>query len=254
MRTIFYAVGASILLAWIVATPLEAGENEQVRAGRIAFKILMSGVIVGVVRYLGRRPQRPTGLTWDGVRFLNQGRYVQALELFEQYRRSRPIDPVGSFYAGAARLQLWRLDEARVDLERTKQVGGQASPHLAELLPEFLSILYALLGRAEDARRVMAESPIATRDPGRVALVQAILLAREREWQRARQELARMEVKQLSGSLGALSRTLDAFCVERLTGELRHVDRIALYGEAGADQLRLYWPEFVDFVDRAPPV
>ena len=41
-------------------------------------------------------------------------------------------------------------------------------------------------------------------------------------------------------------------CIEKLTGELRHVDRIALFGETGPEELRKAWPELIAFVERAP--
>ena len=68
----------------------------------------------------------------------------------------------------------------------------------------------------------------------------------------ARAKLSTFEVKQTSGTIGTFARTLDAFCIERLTGELRHIDRIALFGETGPEGLRKAWPEFIAFVERAP--
>lgn len=40
--------------------------------------------------------------------------------------------------------------------------------------------------------------------------------------------------------------------IEHLSGEKRHVDRIALFGETGPEGLRKGWPELIDFVERAP--
>ena len=99
---------------------------------------------------------------------------------------------------------------------------------------------------------MLAEVPAGRGDPGRVGLAEAILLIRAGDAMGARAKLGRFEVKHMAGTIGALARTLDALCIERLTGELRHVDRVALFGESGPDELRKAWPELIAFVERAP--
>lgn len=115
---------------------------------------------------------------------------------------------------------------------------------MVALLPEHLALTHALLGRTGDAQRMLIEVPAGQGDPGLVALAQAILLQRARadDAAGARAKLNSFEAKQLTGSIGALARTLDALCIEKLTGELRHVDRVAQFGETG----------LVAFVERAP--
>jgi hypothetical protein len=56
----------------------------------------------------------------------------------------------------------------------------------------------------------------------------------------------------MAGTIGALARTIDALCIEQLTQERRHVDRVVLFGEAAPDELKRHWPELIAFVERAP--
>ena len=199
-----------------------------------------------------RRLQSRHAPTHEGVKLLGQGRYVQALEIFEKYRRAQPNEPAGAFNSASTKLQLWKLDAALVDLEAARKMAKGKVAALAALLPEHLALVQALLGRLGDARQSVQDIPADQADPGRVRLAEAIILVRSGDAAGARAKLSSFEVKQMSGTMGALARTLDAMCIERLTGELRHVDRIALFGETGPEELRKAWPELINFVERAP--
>ena len=79
----------------------------------------------------------------------------------------------------------------------------------------------------------------------------------EEEWltgEDAREMLGRYELRSLGGPTRGLSDALKAWSVELTTGGRRHVDRVALFGEAGPEGLREAWPELVAFVERAPEV
>jgi hypothetical protein len=199
-----------------------------------------------------RRLQSRHAPTHEGVKLLGQGRYVQALEIFEKYRQAQPNEPAGAFNSGSTKLQLWKLDAALADLESARAMAKGKVAALTALLPEHLALVQALLGREASARQNLKDIPADQADPGRIRLAEAILLARSGDAAGARAKLSSFEVKQMAGTIGALARTLDAMCVERLTGELRHVDRIALFGETGPDGLRKAWPELISFVERAP--
>lgn len=199
-----------------------------------------------------RRAQTKNLLATQGVTLMSQGRYDEALEKFERYRQANPKEAPGAFNLGVAKLCLWKLESAADDLKAAEQLGGLKLSSLEALLPEHLAIALALLADEAGARRSLAAVPAGKGDGGRVALAEAILLARTGKWSEARQRLGTFEAKQLGGSLGALSRAIDALCVESLTGELRHVDRVALFGETGPDGLRKAWPELIAFVERAP--
>ncbi|MBL8936170.1 MAG: hypothetical protein JNM69_16565 [Archangium sp.] len=199
-----------------------------------------------------RRAQTKNLLATQGVALMSQGRYAEALEKFEQYRGANPKEAPGAFNLGVAKLCLWKLEGAADDLKAAEQLGGHKVASLVTLLPEHLALTLALLSDQAGARRSLAALPAGKGDAGRVALAEAILLARAGSWSEARRRLGSYESKQLAGSIGALSRAVDAMCVESLTGELRHVDRIALFGETGPQELRKAWPELVAFVERAP--
>lgn len=195
--------------------------------------------------------QRKYAPTYEAQRLLFQGRYAPALELFEKYRAKYPKEAVGAFNVGTTRLVMWRLGGAKLELEAAKNLARGKLGDLAALLPEHLALTHALLGNVGEARRAMAEVPADKGDPGRINLVLGILLVREGEWRQAREKLASFEVKQMAG-IGAFARALDAMCIEKLSGERRHVDRLAVFGVGGADELAKAWPEFAAFVARAP--
>lgn len=77
-------------------------------------------------------------------------------------------------------------------------------------------------------------------------------MARAGDFRAVLDRVSGFDAKQLPGVLGALGRTLEAWAVELTSGERRHVDRVALYGESGPDELVRAWPELVAFTERAP--
>ncbi len=188
----------------------------------------------------------------QGVRFLNQGRYLQALERFSEYRQREPQQAAAAFNTALARLHLWRLDEALADLQFASARPANRGTELAEWVPEYQALTLALLGRTGEATEQLRSIQAGDGDPGLVALTEAIVLVRGGDLSGARVRLGSFEVKRLGGPLGALARTLDAMCIEQLTGERRYVDRVALYGEASPEGLQRAWPELVAFVERAP--
>lgn len=200
------------------------------------------------------RLQRKYRPSHEGVRLLAEGRYAQALERFEQYRTKLPKEPTGLLNLGLTKLQLWKLEAALVDLEAARSLtqGKAKVGELATFAAEHLAITQALLGKEADARQSLQSIPAGQGHPGRVRLSEAILLARAGDAVGARAKLNTFEAKQLGGTLGALARTVDALCIERVSGERRHVDRIALFGETGPEELARAWPELVSFVERAP--
>jgi hypothetical protein len=187
----------------------------------------------------------------EGLRLLNEGRALAALEAFSKSREKNPDDPAHVYNVAVAQFRLWRLEAAMAELEtaKTKQGAGQGS--VAALLPSQEGLVLALLGLLPQAKAALERSQ-AKETVAVVLVARGIVAARERDWSQARQHLNAHEVKQLGGSLGALTRAIDALCVEQLTGERRHVDRIGLFGEASPDELRRHWPELIAFVDRAP--
>ena len=83
-------------------------------------------------------------------------------------------------------------------------------------------------------------------------LVTAVIAARAGRAMEAFTRLSQPEVKQLGGMPRALADTLRAFLVFQDRGERWPVDRIALFGESGPEQLQKVWPELAAFVEQAP--
>lgn len=204
-------------------------------------------VIAGGVFFFVRYQQRRYTPLYEAHRLAAQGRHEQSLELFEKYRKAYPKDPEAAFRVGSLQLTLWKLAAARLELETAQQLKRKKQ---IAFLDESLAITHALLGNVADARRVLTEAA-PEKSEGRFDLVLAILLARDGNWAMARERLGSFEVKQMSG-VGTFARTLDTWCIEQLTGELRHVDRLALFGGQPPDELAKAWPEFMAFVERAP--
>jgi tetratricopeptide (TPR) repeat protein len=205
-------------------------------------------VLFGFFYFFALRRQGPLH---EGARLLTQGRYLQALEQFETFRKAQPRVAAAAYNCGISRMSLWKLESALVDLETAQRLGGLAQPHLKVLLSEQLALALALVGRTTEAHHQLRQISDPS-DAAHVALASAILLVRTGDWATARTKLGTLEVKRMWGTTGALARTLDAFCIEQLSQERRYVDRVALFGEASPDELRKYWPEFVAFVERAP--
>lgn len=216
-----------------------------------SFTRMLPIVFLGLFGFFYFYLVRKQAVAQEGARLLAQGRYLQALEQFEAYRKAQPRAAAAAYNCGLTRLRLWKLESALLDLEAARRLGGLGQPLLKTLLHEQLALALALVGRTSEAHQLLRELS-GSGEAADVALASAILHARKGDWAAARTKLATLEVKRMWGTTGALARTLDALCIEQLTQERRYVDRIALFGEASPDELRKHWPEFVAFVNRAP--
>lgn len=185
----------------------------------------------------------------EAERLLQQGRNAQARELFQQYRQQNPKHAFGAIKLGIAHSRLWRLKEALDELQAGKALGAG---DLAAVAFEHEALVKAVLGDVAGARAALQAVPAGRGDPRYATLIAAVLEVRSGDFAGARSRLGSFDAKQLPGVLGAFVRALEAWSIEALTGELRHVDRVALFGETGPEALRAAWPEFVAFVERAP--
>lgn len=249
MRNTWIAMGGVGVVSLFIFF-MGGGEPFQMASCTLAL-VLMTGL----VGWLLQRTPTQRGPLDEGVRLLNRGRYSQALALFEAQRALAPKDPIIAFDVGVATLQLWQLDRAAAafnDAWTLRATAGGQVAFLSAAVPEHLAFIAALRNEAAAARQWQLAANTADAMPARLTLAEAVLCAREAKWAEARALLSSFEVKQLGGLHGQFVRTLDALCIERLTGELRHLDRVALFGETGSDGLRKAWPELVDFIERAP--
>lgn len=174
---------------------------------------------------------------------LQQGRVTEALAGFDELKKSAPTWSVSSLRTGYAKLLLWRLPEARADLEYARRRG--ASPEIAG----WLAITLGLLGDRAAAQELLGELSSPKADRRVRPLVEAVLAARAGDFAAALRPLSSFEVKQLPGTLGAFARALEAWALERTSGSRGPVDRVAIFGETGGEGLRKAWPEFCRFLD-----
>lgn len=189
----------------------------------------------------------------DGDALLAQGRFLAAVERFARGAKKAPRSSILPLNRGVALMCLWRVAEADAAFAEAaaKRLTGF---DLARLLHPQRALAAALLGSPEAAERWLEEAAAAgAGDSAQGTLARAVVAARRGEWAQVRSLLQRYEVKQLGGPSRGLADALSAWAVEQLTGERRHVDRVALLGEAGTDALEELWPELADFVARAPP-
>jgi hypothetical protein len=191
-------------------------------------------------------------LSVEGNSLLSQGRFVEAIAIFEQAARLARRSNVLPYYRGIALLCLWRVAEAEASFAEAAAQRVVAAD-LTKLLFPSRCLSAALLGRDDEARARLAEADaLGAGATAEALLARAVLEVRAQRWGEARAVLQRYEVKLLGGPMRGLADALYAWCVERLTGELRPVDRVGLQGEAGPDALRRVWPELAVFIERAP--
>jgi len=176
------------------------------------------------------------------------GRYSEFLGLVE----AAPVgDPGTRLQIAATKLLLWRLAAAASELELIARDEEARGP-IATSATAHLALTEALRGRFESSQHWLTRVPHGE-ESAVCALTRAVLDIRSARWSSARGELSAFPVKQLGGPLGALARGVDAMAIEASTSEMRHVDRIALFGEASPEELERGWPEFIAAVHRLPP-
>jgi hypothetical protein len=211
--------------------------------------LAVAPLMVGLLLW-SRRQRGINQLSVEGAELLHRGRAAEALAKFEEFR-GKSRSAVGPFNVGIARMTLWQLDEAARELEVAKK-GSKQLPAVRHGIPVLLGLIHALRGDTRAANDAIGAVDAKLKDTGQVLLAQAALSCRAGDFAKGRELLGRHEVKQLGGFNGALAAALHAWSVEQTQNELRHVDRIALFGETGPERLKAAWPELAAFVERAP--
>lgn len=250
-RLVVWLVLVALFLgAYVLATRLP--EDLRVRFVTSWFPFAMFAVFLAVFVLFLSWARAANRLSVEGNSFLAQGRFVDAIGMFERAAKLARRSNVIPYYRGIALLCLWRVEEA----ERAfAEAAGQrvVAADLTKLLHPSRSLAAALLGREAEARVRLAEAErVGAGSTAEVLLARAVLAGRAQRWDEARGLLQRYEVKLLGGPVRGLADALYAWCVEQLTGELRPVDRVGLLGETGPEALERLWPELWAFVERAP--
>lgn len=203
----------------------------------------------GVALWRARRINR---LSVRGVALLGQGRYLEALGLFEQVLRKQRRSALAAYNVGLAQLGLWRVAEAEASFDKAARMGHRLVDVRA-LLEPCRALTAALLARDELARTRLSQCGSLGVEASSLALLaRAVLAARACRWAEAQELLARSEVRMLSGPSRGLAEALQSWAIERQGGVAHPVDRLGLFFEAGQDAFKAWWPEFHEFLLRAP--
>jgi tetratricopeptide (TPR) repeat protein len=219
----------------------------------VRLAIFVVGLVVTVV-FLTLRNRRVNADALQGIALLNQGRFSDALAAFQRglakYSRSNAL----VFNTGLCFLALWRVSEA--DAAFAKAAGmtlARLTFDVTTMLVPQRALVAALLGRTDEARAHVATcQQLGLSRSAQVFLTTAVLAVRAGDFAEGRRALSVYEIRLLGGPTRGLADALSAWCLEQTTGERRHVDRLGLFGEAGPDAIRRFWPELADFLERAP--
>lgn len=247
---LWLVVVAFFLAAFTLATRLP--EDLRVRFVTSWFPFASFAVFLAVFLLFFSWARAANRLSVEGNSLLSQGRFVEAIGMFEQAAKLARRSNVIPYYRGIALMCLWRVPEAEASFAEAAAQRFVAAD-LTKLLFPSRSLSAALLGRDDVALARLEEAEaIGAGNTAEALLARAVLAVRGERWADAKALLQRYEVKLLGGPMRGLADALYAWSIERLTGELRPVDRVGLQGEAGPDALKKVWPELVTFVDRAP--
>lgn len=215
-------------------------------------------ILVGLVTFAFFlfRMKRANAESVEGITFLNQGRFTEAVAAFERSHKRYPRSHVFIFNRGIALFSLWRVAEAEASfLQASRMKVANFSFDLERMVVPYLALTAALLGRLDEARQRITQADQLKLDrSAHLTIAKAVVALRSNELKSARELLASYEVKLLGGPTRGLADALTAWTAEQFLGQARPVDRVALFGEAGPDALRKVWPELVEFVTRAPEV
>jgi len=181
-----------------------------------------------------------------GARLLEEGRCAEALEVFEALRGRGSLGPGAQYLVGIARLMLWQLEAAFVELQRAWN-GAQWQPAMRDAVPAALALTCALLGRTSPAAQWLEYARPGAGD-GYAGLARAVLACRAGDFASAAGLLEAPATAALTQMPGALREALQAWCRERTTGRRQAVDAVVLFGETGPDTLAKVWPELAAFV------
>jgi tetratricopeptide (TPR) repeat protein len=215
---------------------------------------LIIPVFVVAFAFAFRRIRRANAASIEGIAFMNQGRFMEALTSFERGQKIAPRSHLFPFNRGVVLVSLWRIGEADTAFAQAAAMKvANFGFNLERMVLPQRAIVAALQGKLDDARThiTRAEGLALTRS-AHLTIANAVIALREGDPAKARALLAGYEVKMLGGPMRGLADVLTAWCVEQLSGERRPVDKVALFGESGPEGLRLVWPEVIAFVERAP--
>lgn len=198
-----------------------------------------------------RRAQAGAALNNRGLTQLHEGRVFEALASFERAQRQLWRNPLPHYNRGVALFFLWRLDEGRDVMDRaTRSRMGKA---LRIVAVPTLFLIAALQEDADRAAGLDAEvKALGLTSAPLVLVARAVQHARAKRWDEALRLLGVDQVRPLGGNQRALAEALRSWCQEQLGQRPTPVDVVGVFGEAGPQALQKAWPDFADFLARAP--
>ena len=254
-------IGLWVLLIALFVAFYQLFGKDPSHVGASSFRVspwwgLFVVVVIGFVAFGRFQATRPWRKQYDAaMQAFARGRFAEALDLWSQCYEKTPWKPVVRFNIASARINLWQLKRAREDLLESLTLGAKVKhPTLPTLAHAQLAFLEALEGNVSDSRASTAKVGAPSKEFALniLPLTEALLDLREGRLEQAQRALRSSEMRQISGTLGELVRVLDAYCVFLGSGEVRHVDKVALFQEATPEELLHAWPDLAAFLARAP--
>lgn len=237
------AIGTLLGLGIIFVPGVREAMREFFMRPYLAFLLVGLMALIFLPRYRKSRQ-----LNDEGVKLLSEGHVFAALEKFLAARPLAKSPVIPTFNIGICRLQLWQLEEAERELSRVAE-REDLLPGFRGMLMGPFALVAALEGRLREALQRLDEArDLKSDSAAQAVLALAVLSCRRGDWSGGRALLDRPECFTLEGPLQGLREALLAWSVERLTGERRHVEPLAVFGEASPDKLQAAWPELVSFI------
>jgi hypothetical protein len=248
LRLIDITLGVALAAALIALFHFVDGSREAVGTLLRRLPYLLLLLWVPLALYFLPRYRKSHALTDEGLRLLEQGRIVAALEKFEASRPLAKSKVIPTYNIGISRLQLWQLRAAERELS-SLEAREDLTPQFRAILYAALALVAAMDGRLKQAVERLDEAKTLHAGPFQLgALAAAVVSCRTGRWAEAREHLQEPGLEKLTGPLRSLREALWAWCQERHGGGQCFVDVISVFGEASPDSLEAAWPEFVAFL------
>ena len=204
--------------------------------------------IPGWLIVVSRRSQRGAVVNNRGLTLMSEGRLVEAIAALEE-AKGLLVSPLPTFNIGMASLWLWRLDEARTQLE--KSTSTRAGRPLRVIATPALFFIANVQNDAARTATYEAElKPLGAERSSVVHIGRAVRFARDRNWREVLNALSLSNTRPLGGPARAVADALRAWATVELGGTCPPIDHVGVFGETGPAAVRVWWPEFADFLER----
>jgi len=223
-------------------------------AGLAATRSLPLGLFVGLIGllvfllFVFNRTREGANINNRGLTLMGEGRLVDAIDHFERAQKLMPRSPMPGFNTGLAKLWLWRLEEARVALEKaTSTIAGKP---LRIIAAPALTLIAALQNDQARFQNHMQELGMLQVERGGVAsMAKAVMAARARSWREVLDTLSLERTRPLGGPARAIADALRCWATVEVGGRPLPIDFVGVFGETGPSAVKQWWPEFAAFLE-----